>query len=50
MVLTTDDSRGDDACVKVVVETVSDETIVVGASDGDPHVTLKLPSNPSEIQ
>lgn len=59
MVLTTDvesidESTGDDACdnrieVKViVVETVFD---VVGESDGEPHVTLRLPFfNPSEIQ
>lgn len=51
-----EDSTGDDACdncveVKVVVETVFDDTVVVGASDGVPHVTLKLPFfNPSEIQ
>lgn len=60
MVLITDvesieDSTGDDACdncveVKVVVETVVDDTVVVGVSDGDPHVTLKLPFDPPEIQ
>lgn len=60
MVLTTDvestdDSIGYDVCdncveVKVGVETVFNETVVVGASDEDPHVTLKLPSTPSEIQ
>lgn len=59
MVLTTDvdsvdEATGDDACdnwveVKVVVvESVFD---VVGASDGEPHVTLRLPFfNPSEVQ
>lgn len=60
MVLITDvesieDWTGDDACyncleVKVVVETVVDDTVVVGVSDGDPHVTLKLPFDPPEIQ
>lgn len=60
MVLITDvesieDWTGDDVCyncleVKVVVETVVDDTVVVGVSDGDPHVTLKLPFDPPEIQ
>lgn len=59
MVLTTnvdsiDDAIGEDACdnwleVKVVVETVGDDTVVVGASDGDPHITLKFPLTPPEI-
>lgn len=45
-----DDAKGDacDNCVevKVVMETVVDDTVVVE----DPHVTLKFPYFPPEIQ
>lgn len=55
MVLTTDEdvvvvsivgSVGED---KVVVEIV-DDTVVIVSSGGDPHVTLRFPFNPPEIQ
>lgn len=61
MVLTTDEdvvsidgSVGVGACdncveVKVVVETV-DDTVVVAASVGDPHITLRFPFNPPKFQ
>lgn len=61
MVLTTDvdsvdDSIGigEDECdncekVKVVEETVVDDTVVSADSDGGPHVMLRFPFNPSEI-
>lgn len=44
-----DDFRGDDVCVKVVVEIVFDEMIVVGVFDGDLYVIFKLLSNLFEI-
>lgn len=32
--------------VKVAVKVVVDDTVVIAASDGDPHITLKFPCNP----
>lgn len=59
MVLTTDVgiidlSKGEDACnnfvdVKEILEIAVDDTVVVAASGGDPHITLIFPCNPSEI-
>lgn len=54
VVVSIDGSIGADACdncveVRVVVENV-DDTVVVAASNGDPHITLIFPYKPPEIQ
>lgn len=43
-----DDATREDACDNCV-EVKVDDTVVVAASDGDPHITLKLPSIPPYI-
>lgn len=53
-VVSIDGSIGVDACdncveVKVVVDVV-DDTVVVAASGGDPHITLTFPFKPPEIK
>lgn len=54
VVVSIDGSIGLDACdncveVKVVVDIV-DDTVVVAASGEDPHITLRFPFKPPEIQ
>lgn len=54
IVVSVDGSIGLDACdncveVKVVVEIV-DDAVAVAASVEDPHITLRFPFNPPEIQ
>lgn len=60
MVLTTDvdsidDSIVENSCdncveVKVVVEIVVDDRVVAAICGGYPHITLRFPFNPPEIQ
>lgn len=60
MVLTTDvdsidDSIAEYACdncveVKVVLEIVVDDKVAVANFGGDPHITLRFPRDPPEIQ
>lgn len=54
VIVSVDGSIGLDACdncveVKVVAEIV-DDAVVVAASVEDPHITLRFPFNPPEIQ